>query len=160
MTLKIHYKKTVQGVQFRSGHMYNFKYVAAQNDFSPNFLFLYAFSGYHPNTGRQWRFLQGISISYLPRKIRKQFIKDWKKEFGKGKNLKITWKSLTRKYPYLGEFTRRYFYSPSYYLRKIRHIPLENWEKEIVKSMLKDFSSIIKRKLASRLKSIFTGKRK
>lgn len=160
MALKMHYKKKSQGVTWKSGHMYTFKYSNYHNDPSPTYLHICAFSGYHPTSNREWRFMQGINVSYLPRKQRKKFIEDWREEFGKGRNLKVTWKSLTRKYPYLEEFTRRYFYSPTYMIRKAKEISPEDWEKEVVKSWGKDFSSTIKRKLASKLKSAFVGKRK
>ena len=160
MALKIKYKIKSQGVTWKCGHMYNFKYSAAENDMNPDFLFLYAFSGYHPSSKREWRFMQGITLSYLPRKVRKQFINDWKKEFGKGKNFQITWKNLTRKYPYLKEYTRRYFYSPKYYIKSVTYIPPEEWEKQIVKSWAKDFSGTIRRKIASKLKRMFTGGRR
>lgn len=160
MALKIHYKKKSQGVTWKSGHMYTFKYSPAEESFSPTYLHICSFSGYHQNTGHEWHFHQGINLEFLPRKARKRFVDDWRKEFGKGRNLKITWKSLTRKYPYLEEFTRRFLYKPNYYIRKPQEIPPEDWDKAIVKSMARDFSSTIKRKLASKLKSAFVGKRK
>ena len=155
MALKIHYKKKSQGVTWKSGHMYKFKYTAYHNDPNPTYLHICSFSGYHPNTGRQWRFHQGINLAYLPRKERKQFVKDWADYFSKNKNPKITWKALVRKYPYLREYTRRYFYSPSYYIKKPQEIKPEDWEKEVVQSLAKDFSSTIRKKIASKLKKLF-----
>lgn len=160
MALRIHYQKKSHGVTWKCGNMYNFRYTAAEHDMNPDFLFLYAFSGYHPNTGRQHRYIQGITVSYLSRKIRKRFIEDWRKEFSKGQNFKITWKNLVRKYPYLKEYTRRYFYSPKYYIKSVTYIPPEKWEEQIISSWAKDFSKTIRRKVGAKMKQFFAGKRK
>ena len=159
MALTIRYKKKSHGVTWKCGHMYKFGYSPYNSDPEPTYLHLYTIEGVHPKTGHQHRYHQGINISYLPRKQRKQFVEEWKKEFSKNKNIKITWKNLTRKYPYLKEYTRRYMTLPKYYIKNAQEIPPEDWEKEIIKSWHKDFSGTIKRKIASKLKKLFTGRR-
>ena len=160
MSLKIQYKKKSNGVTWKSGHFYSFRYSAYQNDPEPTYLHLYSFSGNHPKTGRQWRFHQGINISYVPRKDRKKFVAIWRKEFEKNNNPRLSWEKIKSKYPYLQHFLRRYFYTPQYYIRSAKEIPIDEWEKEVVRSLIKDFSKTIKRSLASRLKRFFSGRRK
>ena len=150
MAIKIHFKRKSHGVTWQSGRMYTFNYTAYENDPKPIFLFLYAYSGHHPNTGYQWRTLMGININYLPRKIRKKFIKDWAKVFSKNKKPQIQWQQLVTKYPYLKEFTRRFFYKPNYYIKNAQEIPFDDWNKMVGKSFAKDFSSKIMRKIKSK----------
>lgn len=160
MALKIHFKKKSQGVTWKSGSFYSFKYSAYQNDPEPTYLHLNSFSGFHPKTGRQWRFHQGINISYIPRRDRKRFVDVWRKEFEKSGNPKVTWDKIKTRYPYIQAGIRRYFYSPSYYIRNAREIPPEQWDREVVRSFAKDFSKTIRRKVAARLKGLFAGRRR
>lgn len=160
MALKIHYKKRSQGITWKSGHIYKFSYSNYEHDPNPTYIHLYSFSGYHPNTGRQFRFHQGLNLSYIPRRYRKRFIEIWKEEMQKNKSVKLTWEMVKRRFPYLEEAIRRYFYSPAYYIRGAKEIPIDRWEEEVVKSMAKDFSDIARRKLAAGLKRLFTGRRR
>ena len=113
---------------------------AWQNDPIPTYLHMYAFSGTHPNTGRQFRFIQGINLTYVPRQMRKQFASEWVNTVSKSKNLKFTYEKLKARFPYMKIAIRRYFYSPKYYIKNLREIPLENMEKVIIGSWSKDFS--------------------
>lgn len=156
MALNVHFIKRSQGIDWKCGHMYKFTYRGYGEEPNPTYLHLYSFSGYHPNTGRQWRFHQGISISYLPRKVRKEFVEDWKREFLRNNgNMRLTWHFLVRKYPYLKEFTRRFFYTPNYYITNAKEIPLDDWEKEVVKTWTQDFSSRIFRKLGAGVRRLW-----
>lgn len=159
MALTFKFKKKSHGVTWKSGHMYKFSYSPYNQDPTPQILYCYTTEGIHPRTGHQHRYHSGINISYLPRKIRKKFVEDWRKEFSKNKNMKITLTNLKRKYPYLEEFFRRYNIKPNYYIRNVQEIPPEDWEKEVVKSWHKDFSATIRKKIASKLKRFFTGNR-
>ena len=149
------------GVMFKSGHAYRFKYLAFQHDPEPTYIHLYSFSGTHPKTNRQWRFHQGISLSYISRASRRAFAKDWAQTLKRHNgNVRFTWQTVQRKYPYLEKAVRRFFYSPSYYLSKIREIPFdENWEKNVVSTFSKDFSKKVKVSLAQKFRSLFGGRR-
>jgi len=160
MGLKIRYQKRSHGVTWKSGYVYNFKYTAYENDPSPITIFLNEISGIHQNTGHQHRYIQCINLTYVPRKDRKRFIKTWKDQLQKTKSVKLTWNKVKSNFPYIQLGIRRYMTKPAYYIRNAREIPIEDWEKEVVGSLIKDFSKTIKRKLASRLKSMFAGKRK
>lgn len=160
MALRIHYKKRSQGITWKTGHIYNFRYSNYENDPSPTYIHISSFSGYHPNTGREWRFHQGLNLSYIPRKDRKEFIKIWKENMQKNRNMRFTWELVKKRFPYLKHSIRRYFYSPSYYIRNPREIPIEEWENEVIRGWAKDFSMNVKRKIASKLKRLFTGKRR
>lgn len=111
--------------------------------------------GIHPNTGHQWRIIQALNMHYVPRAMRKRFIKIWKKELEKSKNIKFTWRKVLAKYPYLKMGIRRYFFKPPYYIQNIEEIPYDKIEKEVVKSLFKDFSSKVKRKIISRIRKTF-----
>lgn len=160
MPLKSYNRIKHHNVTLKSGNMYNFKYAAYENDPTPTILFINAIKGLHPNTGHQWRLIQGINMSYIPRKDRKRFIEVWKNEMKKGSSMDITWKKIKSKYPYIQYGIRRYMLKPTYYMRNLRWISPEDWEKEVIKSWHKDFSSSLKRAIASKLKKFFTGKRR
>ena len=160
MALKIQYKKRSHGVYWKTGHIYSFKYSAYENDQQPLCIFINSVFGEHPNTGHQHRYIQCINLNYIPRKDRKKFIQTWKDQMQKNKNVKFTWEKVKSRYPYLTESIRRYMTKPNYYIRNAKEIPIEDWEKEVIKSWGKDFSATIKRKLASKMKRFFTGKRR
>ena len=146
MALRVLYKKKQGKITMKSGHAYRFRYSAWQNDPEPTYIHLYSFTGTHPTTGRQWRFHQGINLTYIPRSQRKAFANIWvdvlKKMNG---NVKFSWQHVLRYFPYLKYSVRRYFYSPSYYITKIREIPFdENFEKNVVSTFSKDFSKKLK----------------
>lgn len=155
MALRIHYKKKHKGVTFKSGYAYTFKYVAWQHDPKPTYIHMHSFSGYHPNTGRQWRFIQGINLTYVPRAQRKAFVNLWLKTMLKTNgNAKFTWDLVQRRFPYIKHAVRRYFYSPNYYITKLEEIPLdeESWNKAVVSTWSKDFSKKVKVSLMSKFK--------
>lgn len=129
--------------------------VAWQHDPKPTYVHMYAFSGTHPKTGRQWRFIQGINMTYIPRAQRKAFVNLWLKTMLQTNgNAKFTWDLVQRRYPYLRNAVRRYFYSPNYYITKLQEIPLdeESWNKAVVSTWSKDFSKKVKVSLMSKFK--------
>jgi hypothetical protein len=161
MALKIQYKKKLHGVTFRSGHIYSFKYQAWQNDPKPTIIFMYAFAGTHPSTGRQWRFIQAINFTYVPRSMRKAFANEWINIFERSNgNVKFTWNKVKSKYPYLKHAIRRYFYTPGYYISDLNHIPFENMEEVIVSTWSKDFSKKLKVSLFSKFSKALKNRRK
>lgn len=160
MTLKIAKSKKINGTTFKEGHCYEFNYQAYQNDPKPLIFFINSIFGTHPNTGHQWRLIQAININYIPRKDRKRFVEVWEKEMSKGKGVEFSWSRIKSQFPYIEEGIRRYSFKPNYFIRNIRYIPPDKWREEVVKAWHKDFSGAIRRKIASKLKRIFTGRRR
>ena len=135
--------------------------LAWENDPTPTYLHMYAFSGNHPNTGRQWRFIQGVNLTYIPRGQRKVFAREWSKVYEKTNgNLRFTYKILKSRFPYMDIAIRRYFYSPSYYLKNLREIPEDQMEAVIAASWHKDFSKKAMIKLVSKFRSMFKRNKK
>lgn len=140
---------------WKSGNLYTFKYNAWQHDPQPVIIFMYAFSGTHPKTGRQWRFFQGINFTYIPRTARRRFAQEWARVYKRSNgNLRFTYLTVKRRYPYLVGATRRYFYSPAYYVTEAKHIPFEDMERVIVSTWSKDFSKKIKTSLLAKFRGV------
>lgn len=162
MALRIDGKFKFKGIQWRSGHLYKFKYSNWYEDPEPMLILLYRFSGTHPNTKRQWRFIQGINMNYVPRHVRKNFAINWTTSLERNKgNVLLTWNEVKARFPGIEKSNaiRRYFYSPSYYIQNPEYIPIENMEDALVSSWHKDFSKKIKLSLTRKYRSA-TGKRK
>ena len=75
MPLKHVLKKQFKGVSLKSGHFYRFKYQAWEHDPKPVVIFMASIEGIHQNTGHQWRVFQCINFTYIPRAMRKRFLK-------------------------------------------------------------------------------------
>lgn len=120
------------GVTLKSGDICKMAYTAYENDPQPLIIFLYATSGYHPTTKRQWRFIQGINLNYISRSFRKAFVKDWLETHSRTQNTKLTYTDMKTRYPFMDTTTRRYFWKPNYYIRKLELIPPERIEQEVV----------------------------
>jgi len=128
---------------------------AWENDPQPTVVMLYALDGIHPNTGHQWRFFQAINFTYIPRAMRRQFAKDWIREFNrKNGNIRLTWEVIKVKYPYLQHAVRRYFFKPNYYISDLKEVPFEDMEKMIVSTWSKDFSRKIRTSLLSKFRNV------
>ena len=155
--LRVHYKKKQHGITLRSGHAYKFRYSAWANDPEPTAIFMYAFSGTHPNTNRQWRFYQMINLTYIPRAQRAAFAKDWVNVLRRTNgDTRFTWQLVQGKYPFLKLAVRRYFYSPNYYISKLQEIPYDDkFEKNVVSTFSKDFSKKVKVSLMSKFRNVF-----
>jgi hypothetical protein len=165
MTLRRHYRKKIGGVTFKSGGIYKFDYKAWEHDPRPVIIFMYAFSGTHPNTKRQWRFIQGINFTYVPRAFRRLFATIWISKYGNATEFKrgqldFTWNMVLRAYSYLRPAVRRYFYDPGYYITNVEEVPFEDWEKEIMSTMSKDFSKKVRGALKQKFKKAVGGLRK
>jgi len=154
------YKKRFGGIVVRSGYVYTFKYQAWENDPKPTVVMLYALDGIHPNTGHQWRFFQGINMTYVPRTIRRRFIEDWIKHLEKTKDVKLTWGMIQEEYPQLKYAVRRYFFRPSYYITNIKEVPIADMEKVVISTWSKDFSRKIKTTLLSKFRRIMKNRSK
>lgn len=141
----------------KSGRMYKFSYSGYQHDPAPLVLFLYYVDGTHPGTKRQWRFVQCINLNYVSRSYRKQFVEQWVTTLYTTRDVRLTWNTIKRRYPELVFAVRRYFYSPSYYIKGLRAIPLENVEQEVVGSLISDYSTRARIGFWSRMRHLQTG---
>lgn len=153
MALQIHMSKNVNGVRWKSGHIYSFSYTAWTQDPTPTVIYMYSFSGTHPTTGREWRFHQCINFSYLPRPVRRQFAQVWLREWQRNNgNMEFTWNRVLQEFPQMKDAVRRYFYTPSTYITKAMEIPLEDMEDVIVSTWSKDFSKKVKASVINKYK--------
>lgn len=166
MPLKHVYTKTIDGVKFRSGYFYRFKYQAWRNDPKPVVIFMSAIQGIN-DTGHQWRLIQCINFTYIPRPMRKRFLKVWMKELDKKGRKKFTWEKIVAKYPYLKPAIRRYQFVPKYYISSAKEIPMDEIEKVVVSTLPRDFSKKAamalrkkRRAAVSKIKSFFSKKKK
>lgn len=156
MALKIEGKFKFKNVIWKSGHLYKFRYSNWYSDPEPLAILLYRFKGYHPKTGRQWRFIQCINLNYVPRHIRRNFAINWINTLERNNgNVLLTWQEIKSKFPGIAksDAIRRYFYSPNYYITKVQYIPIENMEEAIVSTWHRDFSKKIKMALTRKRKS-------
>ena len=140
MPLRRRYTKTVDAVRMKSGHFYKFRYRPYERDPNPVIIFMHSIEGIHPNSGHQWRILQAINFSYVPRSFRKRFLGIWMKEMERPGNIKFHWQKVLAQYPYIKTGIRRYFYTPTTYISKMEEIPDEKIHKEVVKGLIQDFS--------------------
>jgi hypothetical protein len=159
MALKRHFKKKQHGVMLKSGNAYTFKYQSWENDPHPTFIYMYSYSGTHPTTNRQWRFHQGINMTYIPRSVRRQFAREWISILRSTNNPKFTWEKVSARYPYLKNAVRRYFYSPTYYISNLKEINFEDFEKVVVSTWSKDFSKKVKTSLIGKFRRVMRGRR-
>lgn len=161
MTIKISLNFKFKGIQWKSGHVYTFKYSSWRNDPQPTAILMYKVSGNHPRTGNQHRYIQMLNFSYIPRPVRKQFAQTWAKEMERsGNNSVFTWQLVKRRFPQLKLAVRRYFYIPNYYLSDIKEIPLENMEEVIVSTWSKDFSKKLKTSLVKKYRNVMDRRKK
>ena len=151
-------KKKFKGVDVKSGYVYTFKYQAWENDPHPTVVMMYALEGLHPNTGHQWRFFQGINMTYVPRVMRRQFINDWKRILQSSRSVKFTWEKVVVKYPYLKNAVRRYFFRPTYYITDIKEIPFDDLEAVVVSTWSKDFSKKVKTSLIGKFRRVMRSR--
>lgn len=140
MALRQHKEKRIKGLIWKSGNFYTFKYKGWENDPKPTIIFMYAYSGHHPTTNREWRFFQGVNFSYIPRNVRKRFMATYLEARSKNTDMKFVWDSVKTKYPWLKIAVRRYFYSPSTFIVTPKEIPFEDAERLVVSTWQKDFS--------------------
>ena len=120
---------------------------------------MYSLEGLHPNTGHQFRFIQCINFTYVPRTIRKQFVKEWMIQLQKTNDPKFTWEKVKSKYPQIQHAVRRYFFKPNYYITKLQQIPIDKIEKEVVSSWHKDFSKKIKSSLLNKFRRVMRNRK-
>jgi hypothetical protein len=151
--------KTVDSVKMKSGYVYSFKYQAWENDPKPTVIFMYAFTGNHPTTGRQWRFFQAINFTYIPRADRKRFAQDWMTHMANTNNVKFTWNMVKASYPYMEHAVRRYMYTPKPRITNMREIPWDKLDKAIVSTFSKDFSKKVYSSLINKFRAVMANRR-
>lgn len=147
MALKIDPKFKFKGVQWKSGHLYKFRYSNWYEDPEPMMILLYRFKGTHPKTKHEWRFIQGINMNYLPRHVRRNFAINWKQTLERNNgNVLLTWNEVKAKFPGIvkSDAIRRYFYKPAYYIQRPEYIPMDKMEEALISSWHKDFSKKMK----------------
>lgn len=154
MALRRIYNKRFRGVTWRTGHFYEFRYQAYENDPQPVVIFMYFFQGTHGNTGRQWRFFQAINLSYVPRAIRRRFVNEWSARMTRNPDVRFTWNQVKNRYPQIKNAVRRYFYDPSYYIQGPKEIPLDDVDRVVVSTWSKDFSRKVKNVFKKKLRDI------
>ena len=141
MAIKIYKKFKHNGITWKSGHFYTFRYNAYRQDPHPVVLCMYKVYGIHPTTGHQHNYIQALNYNYVPRSQRKVFINMWRKEMDKNKNnVEMTWDLVQFRFPYLDGAVRRYMLKPVYRIQKAQYIPPENLEDIVVSTWSKDFS--------------------
>lgn len=157
MAIRRIYKKRFKGVVIQSGYFYKFEYQAWENDPKPTVIIMYAFEGINTRKDgkkKQWRFFQAINFSYVPRAYRRRFVEDWKRTMMATKNPKFTWQLVKRKYPFLQNAVRRYFYDPTYYIANLKEIPFDDIEKIVVSTWSKDFSKKVKTSIVKKFRDV------
>ncbi len=158
MALRREYRKKFKNVELITGHFYKFKYQAWESDPKPTVIFMYGITGLHPNTGHQWRILQCINFTYIPKAVRKRFLDIWLLELKKGVNIHFTWERINSLYPWLKHATRRYFYSPTYYITNLEEIPISKVQKEVISTWSKDFSKKIKTAIFQKFRTAISNR--
>ena len=161
MPLQIDTDFRMNGVRWKSGHIYTFRYNAWQHDPKPTIILFYRIRGLHPTTGHQWRLIQGINFSYIPRAYRKQFAVNWLEIFGQSEgNAQFTYSIMKRQYPWLKIGIRRYLTKPAYYIQNPEEIPPQGMEDAIIDTWSRDFSKKIKIDLMKKYHKVKKGIKK
>lgn len=158
MGLVRRYKKDYQGVKMKSGYFYKFKYKPYQRDPRPLIILMHSIEGINVKANgkkHQWRLFQAINFTYVPRAMRKRFLKVWLDEMDKPGQMKFHWQKVLRKYPYIKMGIRRYQYTPQAYITNLEEIPRDRIEKEVIKTLSKDFSKTV----ATRIRGLLFRRR-
>lgn len=161
MALNIQYTFKQSGITMRSGHFYQFRYQAWANDPKPMIILFYKIQGINPNTGHQWRLIQGVNLNYIPRSHRRLFVNQWQHayEVSNG-NIKFTYEDMKRRYPWLRYGVRRYMTKPTYYIQNAIEIPFEDAEEAVLSTYDKDFSRKVKQELTNKYRRVMDRTKK
>jgi hypothetical protein len=157
MALKIDYTFNFNNVRWQSGHFYSFRYRAWSNDPKPLIVLFYRITGIHPNTSHQWRLIQGINLSYLPRSHRRLFVNQWIQHYEQNNGeIRFTYKDMQRRFPWLRFGIRRYLVKPNYYIQNPVEIDFDNVEEAVLSTYDKDFSKKVKQELVDKYRRVMT----
>jgi len=154
MALKIDNNFKLNGLVWRSGHFYTFRYRAWNQDPTPLICLFYRITGINASTNHQWRLLQGINMNYIPRSHRRLFLLQWQHNYETSNgDIKFTYEQMKRKYPYLRFGIRRYLTKPAYYIQHPYEIPADKVEEAVMSTFDKDYSIKLKQELAQKYQS-------
>jgi len=135
--------------------------LAWQNDPKPTVIIMYHLEGINESTGHQWRFFQGLNFTYLPRSIRRRFIKEWLTVLERNKgDVRFTWEMVKRKYPSAQIAIRRYFTKPVYYIQNFKEVPPQDIEKVVISTWSKDFSKKVRKNLLSTFRNVMRRRKR
>jgi len=155
MALRVHYTFNHNGIKWDSGHFYSFRYAAWANDPKPLIIMFYRITGTHPNTGHQWRLIQGVNLNYIPRSHRRMFVNQWTHYYEQNNgNVKFAYDDMKRRYPWLRFGIRRYLTKPNRYIQNPVEIDFDNIEEAVVSTYDKDFSKKLKQELVSKYRRV------
>lgn len=131
--IKVNYRKKFKKVWLLSGNWYSFFYKGASVDRIPFILLMGWYSGIS-NRQTEYRFIQGINCNYLSPRVRNQFYKTFFYYYQQTANIKLTWRKLINRYPWIKQkgIIRRYFYKPTTYIQQLKHIDFESPEMDIM----------------------------
>lgn len=154
MAIRRIYTVKYRGIIFEGGHFYTFKYLRWENDPEPLALFMYALRGVHPKTGHYWNLLQMFNLAYVPKKLRKNLVKEYV-----NMNINIrTYKPKTRLrigpgyFPsFLDVAYRRYLLKPPGLIQNPREISFEIIDAELAGIAKKDYFTRAQIQKAKRL---------
>lgn len=151
MALSIDYEWNSNGIRWKSGYFYKFRYNAWRNDPEPLVIVLYRIRGIHPTSGHQWNLIQAINFNYIPQSHRKMFLKIWMNYYTQmNGNIRFTYQNVSRQFPFLKFGIRRYVLKPDYRIQRPVVIDPENIEGAVVSSFDKDFSDKVKMDLVQK----------
>lgn len=155
MALKVDYTFSHNGLKWRSGHFYSFRYAAWANDPIPLIILFYRITGINPNTGHQWRLIQGVNLNYIPRSHRRLFVNQWMFAYEQSNgDIKFTYNDMKRRYPWLRYGIRRYLTKPNRYIQNPVEIPFDNVEEAVISTYNKDFSRKLKQDLVDKYRRV------
>jgi hypothetical protein len=161
MAIKVDLNFKWKRTEWKSGHIYTFKYHAWHNDPQPTVILMYRLFGMNPKSGHFWRLIQCINFTYIPRPMRQQFASTWVQTMERtGGNAAFTWQLCKRRFPYLKHAVRRYLIKPDYYITNVKAIPLEDMESVIVSTWSKDFSKKLRTDLIQKYRKVMDKKKK
>jgi hypothetical protein len=128
------------GIEFRSGYIYTFKYANYENDPEPTIICINGIKGIHDRTGHRHNYIQAINFTYIPRRLRRQFVQVWLKLMDQTNgHVMLTWKMVERRWPWMKVAIRRYTMGQGY-IQHPKEIPFMDIEQAVVGSWGKDFS--------------------
>lgn len=132
--IRILQRKKFRGIWWETGSLMSFRYIPYHADPKPTAIIINSIDGIHPTTGWRHSYFQAINLSYLPFLMRKKFARDFWHTYDKSnQKLIFTWRILSKKYPYLASFIRRYKFVPGRYIQNPKIIPVQDREAEIDK---------------------------
>ncbi|MCK5016110.1 MAG: hypothetical protein KAS32_03480 [Candidatus Peribacteraceae bacterium] len=155
MALNIQYTFGQSGITWKSGNFYTFRYQGWANDPKPMIILFYRIQGINPDTGHQWRLIQGINLNYIPRSHRRLFVNQWQHHYEVNNgNVRFTYDDMKRRYPWLQHGVRRYLTKPTYYIKSPIEIGFDDIEEAVISTYSKDYSRKVKQELVDKYRRV------